>query len=67
MKPSKKKVKTGDKYTDDLYTAVIRYVEKNSGTVVVIGGIALVDEGKKNEYGVMVSVLGKRPIFEKKL
>ena len=62
---AKKKIKTGDKYTDKLYQAVVDYVKSRKGTVVVIGGIALVQEDeRKYNYGVMVRVTGKKPIFK---
>ena len=62
---NKKQIKTGDKNIDRLYQSVIDYVKKNKGSVDVIGGIAIVDEGKKNKYGVMIRVLGRKPIFKK--
>ena len=62
-----KKIKWGKGVTDKLYKAVVGYVEANGGTAVVIGGIALVDEGTaKYNYGVMVRVTGKKPVFPKK-
>lgn len=61
MKKPKRKKST---VTDKLYEAVVAYVQENSGSVAVIGGIALVDEGRgKSSYGVMVRCLGKKPVF----
>ena len=62
MKSKKKTIKTGDKTIDELYRAVMNYIEKRGGSVVVIGEIALVEEGPlKYNYGVMVRVVGQRP------
>ena len=57
------KIKTGDKTTDNLYEAVKKYVEKRGGSVLVIGGLALVKENPllKYNYGVMVRITGKKP------
>ena len=65
MKIPKKRIKTGDKKTDALYEAVRNYIESKGGTVVVIGGIALVQEDPmmKFNYGIMVRVTGRKPIF----
>ena len=58
-------IKTGDKSTDALYKAVVGYVKKRKGSVVVIGGIALVQEGpEKFKFGLMVRCVGKKPVFE---
>ena len=61
----KKTIKWGNDVTDKLYKAVVAYVEKNGGTAVVIGGIALVQEDARQfNYGVMVRVIGKKPEFK---
>lgn len=68
MKKSKgqNKIKIGNKVTEELYNAVVKYVESKGGTVAVIGGIALVQESPlKYNYGVMVRVTGKKPILDK--
>lgn len=63
----KKTIKTGNKEINKLYEAVIDYIEKRNGTVAVIGGIVLVDEGDaKYNYGLMVRITGKKPIFNQK-
>ena len=55
-------IKTGNKDIDDLYKAVERDIKNRKGSVVVIGGIALVYEGiAKYSYGLMVGVTGKKP------
>ena len=60
----KKKIKTGKKDIDILYEAVRTYIENRKGKVVVIGGIALVQEGiAKFNYGLIVRVTGKKPVF----
>ena len=57
-----KRIKTGDIVIDKLYEAVREYVEKNKGTVIVIGGIAVVRESSlKYNYGIMVRCTGKPP------
>ena len=58
----KRKIKTGKDDTDILYEAVRAYIENRGGSVVVIGGIALVQESPlKYNYGLMVRVTGKKP------
>ena len=63
MKKIKKKINTGDKTTSKLYEAVRDYIEARNGTVVVIRGIAIVQEGLKFKYGLMIRVIGKKPEF----
>jgi len=64
MKTKNKKISTGDKYTDKLYEAVRNYIESRKGSVVVIGGIAIVQESPlKFNYGLMVRITGKKPVF----
>jgi len=63
MKEEKKsEIKTGDKTTANLYKAVQDYIEKRGGSVLVIGGTALVQESPlKYNYGLMVRITGKKP------
>lgn len=61
----RKRINTGNSTYNRLYTAVRDYVEKNGGTILVIGGTALIDEGEKNKYGIMVRCFGKKPNFPK--
>ena len=62
-----KKIKTGDKTVDKLYEAVRDYVEARSGSVIVVGGIAIVQESElKFNYGVMIRVTGKLPMNKPK-
>ena len=62
----KKKITTGDKTVDKLYEAVRDYIETRKGKVVVIGVIALINEGTaKFNYGLMIRITGKRPNFKK--
>ena len=64
MKKVNRKIKTGSKTTDKLYEAVRDYIEERDGSVVIIGGIAIIDEGElKFNYGLMVRITGKKPIF----
>ena len=66
-KEIKAKIKWGKTPAEQLYKAVVRYIEANGGTAVVIGSIALVQETPlKFNYGVMVRVTGKKPIFKVK-
>ena len=60
-----KKIKTGNKHTDKLYEAVRDYIEANKGTVVVIGGIAIMQEPHDSEYkySLLVRIVGKKPNF----
>ena len=61
-----RKIKTGEKDVDALYEAVRAYITNRKGTVVVIGGVALVQEdARKFNYGLMVRITGKRPTFKK--
>ena len=63
-KKKAEKIKWGRTPIEQLYKAVVRYVEANGGTAVVIGGIALVEEGpNKFNYGIMVRATGKKPTF----
>jgi len=65
MKKGNKKILTGDKKVDKLYEAVRDYVESKKGSVVVIGGIAIVQESPlKFNYGVMVRITGKKPTIK---
>ena len=58
------KVDTGDKFVDALYEAVINYVESNQGKVLMINGISRVNEDeRKYNYGIMVRITGRPPIF----
>jgi hypothetical protein len=54
-----------DKATADLYRAVQNYVKAHDGSVIVIGGIDLVQMPGDGEmkYRVAVRCLGKRPVF----
>ena len=62
----KKKIKTGNKIINKLYEAVRDYIESKGGTVVVIGGIAIVQEDsiRKFNYGIMVRITGKKPLIK---
>jgi len=68
------KVETGDRATNRLYAAIIAYIEKNHGSVVVIGGIEIQEWTGQLEfnnqsailhYTVGVKVEGRRPMFDK--
>lgn len=66
MEKKSRKIKWKNDVTDRLYKAVLDYVEKNHGTALVIGGIAIVEEGtSKYNYGVMIRCTGKKPAFAK--
>lgn len=62
----RRKLNTGDRTTDKLYQAVIDYIEKRDGKALIIGGVAVVDEGRKFNYGLMVRITGKKPKFPQK-
>ena len=65
MKSKKRKIKTGEKTTDKLYEAVRDYIEKNGGSIIVIGGIAIVEESPlKYNYGLLIRITGKKPQFK---
>lgn len=65
MEKGNNKISTGDKNVDKLYEAVRNYVESKKGSVLVIGGIAIVQESPlKFNYGVMVRITGKKPIIK---
>lgn len=61
----KKRIKFGKEAIDQLYKATLRYVEEHKGSIVVIGGVCLVDEGDKHGYGIMVRCVGRKPVFNK--
>lgn len=62
----KKAIKTGDKTTNKLYEAVRDYIEKRNGKVIVIGGVAVVEENLKFNYGLMVRITGLKPEINNK-
>ena len=65
MKKGNKKISTGDKVVDKLYEAVRTYIQDRKGSVVVIGGIAIVQESPLEfNYGVMVRITGKKPTMK---
>ncbi len=66
MNKEKNKIKTGSKDIDKLYEAVRDYIENREGSVAVVGGVAIVDEGiSKYNYGLMIRVTGKKPKIKK--
>ncbi len=66
-KRAARRVKWGNDVTDKLLKAVVAYVEAHEGTVVVVGGIALVQEGPREfNYGIMVRCTGRLPVFKPK-
>lgn len=59
---------TGRDPVSQLYRAVLRYVEANNGSILVIGGIQIQewpDAGKFN-FSVAVKCTGHKPTFGKK-
>ena len=49
-----------------LYRAVRRYVEHHNGSIIVIGGIQLIEmseDGMRGKFAIGVKCLGKRPQF----
>ena len=69
MKPKKEKkmIRTGDRITDNLYNAVRDYVEAKGGSVIVIGGIQIIQmpNDLKFNWGLNVRITGKKPILLK--
>ena len=65
MKKGNKKILTGNKKVDKLYEAVRDYVESKKGSVVVIGGISIVQmpDDLKFNYRLAVGITGKKPVF----
>ena len=64
-KKYKKIIVKDDILVDRLYRAVVNYIENHGGTALVIGGIALVQESPlKFNYGIMIRITGKKPVFE---
>ena len=67
--PNKKQkkivIKTGNKVVDKLYEAVRDYVESKGGSVVVIGGIQIVQmpDDLKYNWGLNIRITGKKPIL----
>jgi hypothetical protein len=64
MKRKNKKIVWGRSPVEQLYKATVRYIEKNGGSALVVGGIAIVQEGgDERRYGIIVEVFGKKPIM----
>ena len=61
----KKKIKTGKDDIDTLYEAVRAYIENRGGSVVVIGGVQIVQmpDDLKFNWGLNIRVTGKKPVF----
>lgn len=67
-KPKQKKMNKAEqtRETDALYAAVRTYIEKNNGSVSVVCGVSLVQEVQQVwDYGIMVRVIGQKPIFNR--
>jgi hypothetical protein len=65
VRKARKRIATGDVATNRLYEAVAAYVEKNGGSVVVIGGIQIQEwpgDGKF-KFTVAVRCSGRRPVY----
>ena len=60
------KFKTGDKTINKLYEAVVAYIEKRGGKVMVIGGVAKMKEPTdlKFNYSLVIRITGKEPEFK---
>lgn len=67
-KTQQEKINTGDKTTDMLYEATRDYIKKKGGSVIVIGGIAIMKEPSdlKYNYSLVIRVTGKLPKLPKK-
>jgi predicted ATP-grasp superfamily ATP-dependent carboligase len=63
MPKTKQHAIKGRDLISQLYRAVVRYVNKNKGTVVVIGGIQIQHVPGQHSYYVAVKVTGKVPSF----
>ncbi len=62
MKVRKKRITSGDKTLDNLYSAVIKYLNYHGGTAVTIGGMAIVqEEVSEHKFGIMIRILGNKP------
>ena len=61
----KGEIKTGNKIIDKLYEAVRNYIESKGGSVVVIGGVQIVQMpgDLKFNWGLNVRITGKKPDF----
>ena len=65
VKAEKKvRITTGNAILNRLYSSARDYVEAHKGSCVVVGGVAIVDEGKPHSYGVMVRFLGRKPVYQ---
>lgn len=60
-----KPIRTGLAHVDDLYNAVISYVESGGGKLTVIGGIEVQEWPQDNAgiFKVAVKCLGRKPTF----
>lgn len=58
-----REIKTDNKIIDKLYEAVRDYIESKGGSVVVIGGIQIIQmpDDLKYNWGLNVRITGKKP------
>ena len=58
---------TGRKPIDALYRGVIRYVEANGGSLLVVGGVQVLEwpGDPKAKFSIVVKCMGEKPRFAK--
>lgn len=62
-----KKIVSGcGKDVDQLYEAVVAYVQAHAGKVVVVGGIQIIEDltDRSGNFKIAVKCTGKKPCFE---
>ena len=62
----RRKINTGSKTIDALYTAVQKYCEDAGGKILVLGGVEIQrwPEDKAGQFRVAIKCLGKPPKFD---
>jgi len=63
MTKEKRIIKTGNKIIDKLYEATRNYIESKGGSVIVIGGMAIMTEpnDSRYNYSLVIRITGNKP------
>lgn len=70
MKPKRRvrrgRIVTGNRSKNNLYRAVIRYIEERGGMVVVIGGVSTFEwpQNRRGLFTLGIKIMGSKPNFK---